>query len=37
MNSNVGSFEHVYIFVITSPVCENPMDLHILNVLVDCS
>ena len=38
MNSNVGRFKHVYIFVITSPVRENPTDLHILNVLlVDCS
>ena len=38
MNSNVGGFEHVYVFVITSPACENPTDLHILNVLlVDCS
>ena len=38
MNSNVGGFEHVYVFVITYPVCENQTDLHILDVLlVDCS
>ena len=34
MNSNVGGFKHAYIFVITSPVCKNPTDLCILDILL---